>query len=159
MGLWCGGLFRRPEPRQKCVMFRRGDALHGDQFGSTGHISRLVQHALPTALGQNPQLGLRLRFVIEVQPQRCVIAADNSRRVQPVQEQQTDQIKMRFGMTVGGDRRAHVNDSFDEFRFLQFRHGFVAPLELRASQPVAVLQGRQIARRSCQRFVARSQRS
>jgi hypothetical protein len=49
IGLWCGGLFRRSEPCQKCVMFRRGDALHGDQFGSNGHISLLVQRATPSS--------------------------------------------------------------------------------------------------------------
>ena len=40
-----------------------------------------------------------------------------------------------------GNKRGHVDDSFDEFGLLNVRHGLVTALELRAGQPVAVAQG------------------
>jgi hypothetical protein len=37
------------------------------------------------------------------------------------------------------DRRTHVNHSFDQFRFLEFRHGRVSTFEFGARQALAVL--------------------
>jgi hypothetical protein len=42
---------------------------------------------------------------------------------------------------VARSDQRHVDDSFDEFRFLQFGHGLIPSLEFVARQPIPWLQG------------------
>ena len=44
-------------------------------------------------------------------------------------------------MDLGPQGGSQINNSFNEFRFLNLRHRAVAPLELRTSERVAISKG------------------
>ena len=50
-------------------------------------------------------------------------------------------MEMRFPMFAVACRGWHIDDSFNEFRLLDFRMGRVDAFELSAREPVAVVQG------------------
>lgn len=69
------------------------------QFGSALNVTVLVAR-LPAVRRQNSQVRIGLRFVVEVQPQRRVVATLHARRHGAIDAQPSDEFKVRNAMIV-----------------------------------------------------------
>jgi hypothetical protein len=109
----------------------------GGQLGSAVDEAALKSGATATTwLDEQKSVGLW--FVAHVQPQRAVVPYPHTRRKRPVMEQKTHEVSVRFAVVFKGDRRGHVNDSFDEFGLLHIGHRFVTPMKLIPVQSITL---------------------
>jgi hypothetical protein len=111
----------------------------GYQLGSASNVPIGIDVRLSPALWRNEQQRVRLRLIIQIQPDGTVIPYFHTRRNSQVVTQPTNEMRVRRTMltvTCGG---WHVDDSFNQLGLFQVWHRLIAAFKLSTRQSITAL--------------------
>ncbi len=93
-------------------------------------------------VGMDEQKAVGLWGILGIEEDSGIVTSFHARSSRPVKTEPGDDVGMLLAVILVADGRRHVNDSFDQFGFLELGHGLISPQKFVTGQPVAILQGR-----------------